>query len=120
MIESHLRFRYTLVMAPPFLTRDPKILGGAAVFAGTEVPLRTLLEYRDAGLPLYEFLLDFPAISREQGKLAWAWLGEQDAEVISCVLGVERRRPASDDTRVAPEPPPAGRQSRRRIPWNRS
>jgi uncharacterized protein (DUF433 family) len=88
---------YTLPMIPAFIVRDPKILGGAPVFAGTEVPFRTLVEYRHAGLPLYEFLLDFPAVRREQGKKAWAWLLKQEADGVEQALGIS----------LKPKPPPA-------------
>lgn len=45
---------------------DPDILGGTPVFAGTRVPVRTLLDYLAAGEALDEFLEDFPSVSREQ------------------------------------------------------
>ena len=44
---------------------DPEILGGACVFAGTRVPVRTLIDYLEAGRPLDDFLEDFPTVSRE-------------------------------------------------------
>ena len=43
---------------------DPGILGGATVFVGTRVPVRTLLDYLEAGRPLAEFLDDFPTVTR--------------------------------------------------------
>jgi len=48
----------------PLITRSPDRLSGAAVFAGTRVPVRTLIEYLEAGDPLDEFLEDFPAVTR--------------------------------------------------------
>lgn len=48
------------------LRRDPEILGGAAVFAGTRVPVQNLIDYLASGQPLDAFLADFPAVSREQ------------------------------------------------------
>ncbi len=45
---------------------DPDILSGTPVFVGTRVPVRTLLEYLEAGDPLDEFLEDFPSVTREQ------------------------------------------------------
>jgi len=36
------------------------------VFAGTRVPIETLLDYLEAGHTLDEFLEDFPTVSREQ------------------------------------------------------
>jgi len=45
---------------------NPDILGGTPVFAGTRVPVRTLLDYLAAGDTLEEFLDHFPTVSREQ------------------------------------------------------
>ena len=42
------------------------ILGGALVFAGTRVPVHTLIDYLAAGDTIDEFLDDFPTVSREQ------------------------------------------------------
>jgi uncharacterized protein (DUF433 family) len=48
------------------ITRDPAVLGGAPVFAGTRVPVQTLIDYFEAGQSLAEFLADFPTVTREQ------------------------------------------------------
>ena len=45
--------------------RSKEILGGTPVFAGTRVPVQTLLAYIEEGDTLDEFLDDFPAVSRE-------------------------------------------------------
>jgi uncharacterized protein (DUF433 family) len=49
---------------------DPEILGGAPVFVGTRVPVRTLLDYLEAGDSLNEFLEDFPSVTRDQAVAA--------------------------------------------------
>jgi uncharacterized protein (DUF433 family) len=49
---------------------DPDILGGTTVFVGTRVPVRTLLDYLEAGDSLKEFLEDFPSVTREQAVAA--------------------------------------------------
>jgi uncharacterized protein (DUF433 family) len=49
---------------------DPEILGGTPVFVGTRVPVRTLLEYLEAGDSLGEFLEDFPSVTRQQAVTA--------------------------------------------------
>jgi uncharacterized protein (DUF433 family) len=49
---------------------DPDILSGTPVFVGTRVPVRTLLDYLEAGDPLDEFLEDFPSVTREQAVTA--------------------------------------------------
>jgi uncharacterized protein (DUF433 family) len=48
------------------VTRSPDVMSGAAVFAGTRVPVKTLFDYLEAGDPLDEFLGDFPSVSRRQ------------------------------------------------------
>jgi uncharacterized protein (DUF433 family) len=45
---------------------SPDVMGGTAVFAGTRVPVQTLLDYLRAGDSIDEFLAGFPMISREQ------------------------------------------------------
>ncbi len=45
---------------------DPEILGGTPVFIGTRVPIKTLLDYLEAGDSLDEFIDHFPSVSREQ------------------------------------------------------
>ncbi|OWY64446.1 hypothetical protein B7486_47205 [cyanobacterium TDX16] len=49
---------------------DPDILGGTPVFIGTRVPVKTLLDYLEAGDSLDEFLDRFPSVSREQAVAA--------------------------------------------------
>lgn len=53
-------------MANSVVNRDPEILGGTPVFAGTRVPVRILFEYLEAGDRLDEFLDSFPTVTREQ------------------------------------------------------
>ena len=47
------------------ITVDPEILGGAPVFQGTRVPVRTLFEYWKNDYTLEEFLECFPSVTRE-------------------------------------------------------
>ena len=55
---------------------DPEIMSGEPCFAGTRVPVRTLLDYIEGGETLDEFLEQYPTVSR---KLAVAFL-EQASE----------------------------------------
>jgi uncharacterized protein (DUF433 family) len=48
------------------VSRDPDIMGGAAVFTGTRVPVQTLLDYLEAGETIDEFLTGFPSVKRKQ------------------------------------------------------
>jgi uncharacterized protein (DUF433 family) len=53
-------------MADNVIDRNPNILGGTPVFAGTRVPVRILMEHLEAGDRLDEFLEDYPTVSRNQ------------------------------------------------------
>jgi uncharacterized protein (DUF433 family) len=48
------------------VSRDPDVLGGTAVFAGTRVPTQTLMDYLEGGESIDDFLAGFPSVSREQ------------------------------------------------------
>lgn len=45
---------------------DEDILGGQPVFRGTRVPVESLFDHLEAGVPLDEFLDEFPTVSKEQ------------------------------------------------------
>ncbi len=47
------------------ITRSDKVMSGAVVFAGTRVPVQTLIDYLEEGDRLDDFLEDFPTVSRE-------------------------------------------------------
>ncbi len=53
-------------MAKPLIVKDPEILGGAPVFAGTRVPIRILFDHLEAGDRLDDFLDDYPTVTRDQ------------------------------------------------------
>ena len=53
-------------MADELIDRNPGILGGTPVFAGTRVPVSILMEHLEAGNRLDEFLQDYPTVSRTQ------------------------------------------------------
>ena len=57
---------------PSVIHSDPDILGGTPVFVGTRVPVKTLLDYLEAGEALDVFLDHFPSVSREQAVAALA------------------------------------------------
>jgi uncharacterized protein (DUF433 family) len=41
-------------------------MSGTPVFAGTRVPVQTLIEYLEAGQSIDEFLAGFPSVTRTQ------------------------------------------------------
>jgi uncharacterized protein (DUF433 family) len=53
-------------MTKQVISRDPEVMGGTPVFAGTRVPVQTLLDYLEAGDSIDEFLVGFPSVTREQ------------------------------------------------------
>jgi uncharacterized protein (DUF433 family) len=53
-------------MKQPVVSCNPEIMGGAPVFAGTRVPVQTLLDYLEAGDSIDEFLEGFPSVTRQQ------------------------------------------------------
>jgi uncharacterized protein (DUF433 family) len=60
------------------VTRSDDRAWGAAVFAGTRVPVETLFEYLESGETLDEFLVQFPTVTREQA-VAVLELGRRSA-----------------------------------------
>lgn len=48
------------------VSRNPKVMNGALVFAGTRVPVEILIQHLAAGDSLDDFLDGFPSVSREQ------------------------------------------------------
>lgn len=45
--------------------RNPNVMWGTPVFAGTRVPAVTLFDYLATGATVEEFLIDFPSVPRE-------------------------------------------------------
>ena len=74
-------------MADP-IQIDPEIMGGRPCFAGTRVPVQTLLDYLAGGYTLDEMLDQFPTVRRE------------DAVAVLQM--------AADDPRHSPEGAPEG------------
>jgi uncharacterized protein (DUF433 family) len=48
------------------VSASSEVMGGTLVFAGTRVPVETLLDYLKAGESVDDFLEGFPTVSREQ------------------------------------------------------
>ncbi len=45
---------------------SPSVMGGTPVFAGTRVPIQTLLDYLEEGESVDDFLAGFPTVSKKQ------------------------------------------------------
>jgi uncharacterized protein (DUF433 family) len=61
---------------------NPKIMSGTPCFAGTRVPVQTLLDYLEEGDTINRFLVDFPAVRRSQ---AIQFLNLAKDQLIECV-----------------------------------
>jgi uncharacterized protein (DUF433 family) len=48
------------------VTSSREVVSGTPVFAGTRVPVQTLLDYLEGGDSIDDFLAGFPTVSREQ------------------------------------------------------
>ncbi len=48
------------------VSRNPNVVSGTLVFAGTRVPVKNLVDYLKGGHTLEDFLDGFPGVSREQ------------------------------------------------------
>jgi uncharacterized protein (DUF433 family) len=48
------------------VTCSADIMGGTPVFAGTRVPVQTLIDYLEGGDTIDDFLEGFPTVRREQ------------------------------------------------------
>lgn len=64
----------------PLIISAPDILGGTPVFAGTRVPVQTLIEYLEGGETIDDFLQGFPTVTRDQ---VIAFLEEAKARMLA-------------------------------------
>ena len=55
-----------LMKKKQIISRNPNVMSGVLVFAGTRVPVEILIQHLTAGDSLNKFLDDFPTVSREQ------------------------------------------------------
>jgi uncharacterized protein (DUF433 family) len=69
-------------MSKRLITSSPDIMGGTPVFAGTRVPVQTLLDYLKAGESIDDFLDGFPTVTRQQ---VIAFLEEAEEQIIKMV-----------------------------------
>jgi uncharacterized protein (DUF433 family) len=67
-------------MRPQLLSSSPDVMGGTPVFAGTRVPVQTLLDYLEGGETIDDFLEGFPTVRREQ---VIAFLEEAKARMVA-------------------------------------
>ena len=56
----------TIALREYIISTSPDVMGGTPVFAGTRVPVQTLIEYVEAGDSINDFLEGFPTVRRDQ------------------------------------------------------
>ena len=57
---------YLCGMRKKIICSTSTIMGGTPVFAGTRVPVQTLIDYLEGGESIDDFLDGFPTVTREQ------------------------------------------------------
>lgn len=62
------------------VSRNQEVVSGTLVFAGTRVPVQTLVDYLKAGETLDRFLEGFPSVRREQAE-AYLEMTPADAKI---------------------------------------
>ena len=53
-------------MEAVFMQTNADVMGGTPVFSGSRVPVRTLVEYLQAGETIDDFLEGFPTVGRDK------------------------------------------------------
>ena len=69
-------------MQTAFVLSRPDIMGGTPVFAGSRVPVHTLVEYLQAGDTIDDFLEGFPTVARGQ-VIAFLEAAERSANLLA-------------------------------------
>jgi uncharacterized protein (DUF433 family) len=69
-------------MSDQIISISPDVLGGTPVFAGTRVPVQTLLDYLKGGETIDDFLDGFPTVRREQ---VIAFLEEAEEQITASI-----------------------------------
>lgn len=65
------------------ITSSADVMGGTPVFAGTRVPVQTLLDYLKAGESIDDFLEGFPTVNREQVVAFLEEAGQQITKMVA-------------------------------------
>lgn len=69
-------------MKQQIITSSSDVMGGTPVFAGTRVPVQTLLDYLKGGESIDDFLEGFPTVRKDQ---VIAFLEEAEAQISKMV-----------------------------------
>jgi uncharacterized protein (DUF433 family) len=66
LVGAALRGKRLMLENSLIVSTSLDTMGGTPVFAGTRVPIQTLLDYLKAGESIDDFLDGFPTVSKEQ------------------------------------------------------
>ena len=69
-------------MIKQIITSSTDVMGGTAVFAGTRVPVQTLIDYIKGGESIDDFLDGFPTVTKAQ---VIAFLEEAQQQIVKMV-----------------------------------
>ena len=69
-------------MTKQIITSSRDVMGGTPVFAGTRVPVQTLIDYIKGGDSIDDFLDGFPTVTKEQ---VIAFLEEAQQQIVKMV-----------------------------------
>jgi len=69
-------------MNKQIITSSQDVMGGTPVFAGTRVPVQTLIDYIKGGDSIDDFLDGFPTVTKEQ---VIAFLEEAEQQIVKMV-----------------------------------
>lgn len=69
-------------MNKTIVTSSQDVMGGTPVFAGTRVPVQTLLDYIKGGESIVDFLEGFPTVTRDQ---VIGFLEEAEQQIVKLV-----------------------------------
>lgn len=81
------------------VSKDPNVLGGKLVFAGTRVPVVRLVSYLQKDYTLTRFLKGFPTVTRRQAQ-AFLELGMDRVEEL-----IDQQQAARESASPKPEHP---------------
>lgn len=82
VLINTVSFHYHTTMAKQIISSSRDVMGGTPVFAGTRVPVQTLIDYIKGGESIDDFLEGFPTVSREQ---VIAFLDEAQEQITKMV-----------------------------------
>lgn len=65
-LDSVARWLHVRRVRKKIISSTPDVMGGTPVFAGTRVPVQTLIDYIEGGDSIDDFVDGFPTVKREQ------------------------------------------------------